>query len=135
MVIGQGLGMGIGESNKLCPAATGHNWVALFPCPCQLRTVSFMDPGQVTDLLSRAHTCLWERESLLLSCHGHRLFSDRLIGGGDRWRSKHRIEAGPQVWGLGVRVWTGTWKPVTGVERVGLACAWGVSEACVFRGT
>jgi hypothetical protein len=24
---------------------------------------------------------------------------------------------------------------VTGVERVGLACAWGASEACVFRGT
>jgi hypothetical protein len=46
-----------------------------------------MDPGQVIDLLSRAHTCLWEREGLLLSCHGLRLFLDRLIGGGDRWRS------------------------------------------------
>jgi hypothetical protein len=68
-----------------------------------------MDPGQVTDLLSRAHTCLWEREGLLLSCHGLRLFSDRLIGGGDRWRSKHRIEAWPQVQGLGVQVWMGTW--------------------------
>jgi hypothetical protein len=63
-----------------------------------------MDPGQVTDLLSRAHTCLWERESLLLSCHGLRLFSDRLIRGGDRWRSKHRIEVGPQMLGLGVQV-------------------------------
>jgi hypothetical protein len=37
----------------------------------------------------------------------------------------------------------GTWSPslngdlklVTGVERVGLACAWGASEACVLRGT
>jgi hypothetical protein len=28
-----------------------------------------------------------------------------------RWRSKHRTEAGPQVLGLGVLVWTGTWTP------------------------
>jgi hypothetical protein len=78
---------------------------------CWLRTVRCMDPGQVTDLLSRAHTCLWEREGLLLSCHGLWLFSDRLIGGGDRWRSKHHFEAGPQVWGLGVHVWMRTWNP------------------------
>jgi hypothetical protein len=25
--------------------------------------------------------------------------------------------------------------PSTGVEQVGLVCAWGTSEACVFRGT
>jgi hypothetical protein len=25
--------------------------------------------------------------------------------------------------------------PSTGVERVGLVCAWGTSEACVFQGT
>jgi hypothetical protein len=30
MVTGQGCGMGIGGCSKLCPAATGHNWVALF---------------------------------------------------------------------------------------------------------
>jgi hypothetical protein len=24
---------------------------------------------------------------------------------------------------------------LTGVERVGLVCAWGTSKACVFRGT
>jgi hypothetical protein len=29
----------------------------------------------------------------------------------------------------------GDLKPVTGVERVGLACAWGASEVCVLRGT
>jgi hypothetical protein len=81
--------------------------------------------------LSRAHTCLWEREGLLLSCHGLWLFLDRLIGGGDRWRYKHCVEVGPQVRGLGVQVWTGAWspsldgdlEPMTGVERVGLACA------------
>jgi hypothetical protein len=60
--------MGLGVCSKLCPTAMGHNWVALFSCPCQLRTVRCMDPGQVTDLLSRAYTCLWEREDLLFSC-------------------------------------------------------------------
>jgi hypothetical protein len=25
-------------------------------------------------------------------------------------------------------------EPVIGVERVGLACAWGASETCVFQG-
>jgi hypothetical protein len=79
--------MGIGGCNMLCPTTTGHNRVALFSCPCQLRTVRCMDPGQVTDLLSQAHTCLWEREDLLLSCHGLWLFSGRLIGGGDRCKS------------------------------------------------
>jgi hypothetical protein len=97
MVTGQGYGMDIGGCNKLCPAATGHSWVALFFCPCRLRTVRCMDPDQVTDLLSRTHTFLWEREGLLLSCYGFRLFLDRLIGGGDMWRSKHCVEAGPQV--------------------------------------
>jgi hypothetical protein len=70
---------------------------------------------------------------LLLSCHGLWLFSDRLIGGGDRWRSKHHFEVGPQVWGsLSL---DGDLEPVTGVEWVGLACARGASEACVFWGT
>jgi hypothetical protein len=41
-------------------------------------------PGQVTDILSRAHTFLWEQEDLLLSCHGFRLFPDRLLGVGFR---------------------------------------------------
>jgi hypothetical protein len=29
----------------------------------------------------------------------------------------------------------GDLEPVTGVEQVGLVCAWGASEACVIRGT
>jgi hypothetical protein len=28
----------------------------------------------------------------------------------------------------------GDLEPVIGVERVGLACAWGASKACVFQG-
>jgi hypothetical protein len=38
-----------------------------------------------------------------------------------------------------VRAWSlsleGDLEPVIGVEQVGIACAWGASEACVFRGT
>jgi hypothetical protein len=86
MVTGQGCGMGIGGCNRWCSVATGIAWLHCFPCPRRLRTVRCMDPGQVTDLLSWAHTCLWEREDLLLSCHGLWLFwTDWLeagIGGG-----------------------------------------------------
>ena len=70
-----------------------------------------MDGSQVTDLLSWAHTCLWEREGSLRSCCGFWLFSDRLIEGGEMWRSKHHAETESQVWGLGVQGWTGTWTP------------------------
>jgi hypothetical protein len=115
MVTRQGCGMGIGGCNRLCPTATGHSLIALFSWPCRLRTIRCMDPSQVTNILSRAHTCLWEREDLLLSCHGLWLFPDRLIGGGDRWRSMHHFEAGPQVWGSG-----------TGWYRLCLGCKWGV---------
>jgi hypothetical protein len=97
MVTRQGYGMGSGWCNRMCPVDMGHSLVALFPSPCRLRTVRCMDLGQVTDLLSQAHTCLWEREGLLLSYRGLRLFSDRLIEDGDRWRSKHHIEARPHV--------------------------------------
>jgi hypothetical protein len=77
MVTGQGYGIGICGCCRLCPTATGHSLVALFSLSvCRLRTVRCMDPGQVTDLLSRAHTCLWERKDLLPSYHRLRLFSD-----------------------------------------------------------
>jgi hypothetical protein len=47
-------------------------------------------------------------------------------------RSKHRTELGPQV----LRAWSpsldGDLDSLLGVERVGLACVWGTSEAYVF---
>jgi hypothetical protein len=111
------------------PRPRGIAWLHCFPCWCRLKAVRCMDPSQVTDLLSRAHTYLWERKDLLLSCHGLRLFPDRLLGGGDRWRSKHHIEVGPQVWGFGVKFGRG---PGT-LDRSGtcwshlcLRCKWGV---------
>jgi hypothetical protein len=93
------------------PRPRGIAWLHCFPYLCRLRTIRCIDPDQVTDLLSRTHTRLWKWEGLLLFCHRLRLFLDRLIGGGDRWRSKHQFEAEPQVWGLGVQVSTGTWNP------------------------
>jgi hypothetical protein len=73
-------------------------------------------PGQVTDILSRAHTCLWEQEDLLLSCHGFWLFSDRLLGVGFWWRSKHHTEPRPAV----LEAWSpsldGDLDPLIGVE-------------------
>ena len=68
----------------------------------------------------------------MFSCHGFWLFPDRLIGGGDRWRSKHHTESGTQVlgaWSLSLDGDLDT--PPTGVERVGLVCIWGADEACV----
>jgi hypothetical protein len=102
MVTGQEFGMGIGGCNRLCATATGHILVALFPYLRRLRTV------HCWTLVKSQTYCLWKQKGLLLSCRGFWLFSDRLIRGGDRWRSKHHIEAEPQVWGLGVQVWTGT---------------------------
>jgi hypothetical protein len=48
------------------------------------------------------------------------------------WRSKHRIEGGPQVLGAWSLSLDGDLDPLTGVERVGLICAWGTNEACVL---
>jgi hypothetical protein len=80
--------------------------------------------GQVTDILSRAYTCLWEREDLLLSCHEFWLFLDRLLGVCFRWRSKHHIEVGPVVLGAWSPSLDGDLDPLTEVEWVGLTCVW-----------
>jgi hypothetical protein len=108
--------------------------VALFRL-CQLRTVRCMDPSQVTDLLSRAYTCLWGREDLFLSCHEFWLFLDRLFRVVIYIRLrmyKHHTEVGPTVLGAYSPSLDGDLDPLTGVEQVGLACARGTSKTCVF---
>jgi hypothetical protein len=50
-------------------------------------------------------------------------------------RSKHHTEVGPAVLGAWSPSMDGDLDPLTGIEWVGLACAWDTSEACVFRGT
>jgi hypothetical protein len=89
---------------------------------CQLRIIHCVDGSQVIDLLSWAQTCLWEREDLLPSCHGFRLFLDRLLGVSIRRRSKHHTETGSQVLGAWSPSLDGDLDPLTGVERVGLVC-------------
>jgi hypothetical protein len=59
METGQRYGMAIGGCSRLCPVAMGHNLVALFSLSMSIKDHSLhWIPGQVTDLLSRAHTCL-----------------------------------------------------------------------------
>ena len=59
-----------------------------------------MDGSQVTELLSLAHTCLWEQEDSLLSYRGFRLFSDRLIGDGDGGGLSTTLSPGLRCGGL-----------------------------------
>jgi hypothetical protein len=47
-------------------------------------------------------------------------------------RSKHHTEVGSAVLGAWSPSLDGDMDPLIVVERVGLACAWGTSEACVF---
>jgi hypothetical protein len=91
-----------------------------------------LDTSQVIYLLSWAHTCLWERKGSLLSCRGFRLFPNRLLEVGNRWRSKHHTETGPAVLGAWSPNLDGDIDSSTGVEWVSLVYAWGTSKTCVF---
>jgi hypothetical protein len=48
-------------------------------------------------------------------------------------RSKHHIEAGPQMLGAWSPSFDGDLDPLIGEERVDLVCARGIDEACVSR--
>jgi hypothetical protein len=61
------------------------------------------------------------------------LFGPTVRGGLWVWRSKHHTEAGPVVLGAWSPSLDGDLDPLTGVERVGLICAWGTNEACAFE--
>jgi hypothetical protein len=50
-------------------------------------------------------------------------------------RSKHYTKVGPTVLGAWSPSLDGDLDPVIGVEWVGLVCARGTNEACVFQGT
>ena len=59
------------------------------------------------------------------------LFGPTVINGLLGRRSKHHTEAGPAVVGAWSPSLDGDLDPLTGVEWVGLVCAWGTNEACV----
>jgi hypothetical protein len=112
--------MGIGGCNRLCPAAKGHSLVALFSLSVSIKNRPLHGPWS-------SHILIIPSTNLLmgvgLSCYGFWLFLDRLIRGRDRWRSKHHIEVGPQMWGLWSSSLDGDLEPLTGVEWVDLVCA------------
>ena len=84
MVTGQGCGLGTGGCKGLCPAAN-RAWLSYTAFPVwSVKDRSLHKPlRQVTDLLSRAHTWVWALRRLVALLSRIRLFSDRLIGGGD----------------------------------------------------
>ena len=82
MVTGQGYGWVLVGVKGCVLWPTGHSSVTLFPYLCGLRTGrSIRHRGQVTDLLSRAHTWVWAQGRLVALLSWIRLFPDRLMGG------------------------------------------------------
>ena len=91
------------------PRPTGHSLVILFSL-----SVSIEDRSLLW-MVVRSHTYYPEhilaygsgkaRCALIVDSGS---FSDQLIGGRERWRSKHHTETGSLIWGLGVQVWTGS---------------------------
>ena len=55
-------------------------WLHRFSLSGRLRTDRAYDSRQVTDLLSRAHTCVWALGKLVALLSRIRLFPDRLSG-------------------------------------------------------
>ena len=81
MITGQGYGLGIGGCKRLCPVATGHSLVTQLSLSMSVKDRPLhwtLDKSQ-TYYPEHIHGygCL---EDLLLSCHGFRLFPDRLLG-------------------------------------------------------
>ena len=81
MVTRQGYGLGIGGCKRLCPVATGHSLVTLLSLSVSVKdqplhwTLGKSQTYYPEHILRYGH-----REDLLHSCHGFRLFLDRLSG-------------------------------------------------------
>jgi hypothetical protein len=82
-----------------------------------------VDTSQVTDLLSRAHTCLWGGKTCYSLVMGSDSFWTDCCGGLLGRKSKHHTEAGPAVLGAWSPSLLRDLDPMTGVERVGLVYA------------
>ena len=112
----------------------GHSLVTLFSLSGRLRTDRCIrHRGQVIDLLSQAHTCVWVLGRLVALLSWVSALSGPTVRVSFWWRrSLHHTKFGTQGRGLGVLVWTGTWTPRIGGWWVSPACARGTSRACVF---
>jgi hypothetical protein len=91
-----------------------------------------VDTSLVTDLLSERILAYRSEETCYSLVMGSSSFRTDYYGGLLGRRSKHHTETGPAVLGAWSPSLDGDLDPLTGAKRVGLACAWGTSEACVF---
>jgi hypothetical protein len=124
--------LGIGGCDKLCFTATGLSLVTLFSLSVLIEDRPLLWIVVRSQIYySKTHTCLWEWEGLFSSCRGFQLFPDRLIGGGKGGGLSTALRPGLKYGGLESKF---GWDldPSTRVEWVGIVCAWGTSEACVF---
>ena len=79
MVTGQGYDLGIGGCKRLYLAATGHSLVTLLSLFVSVKDRPLHKTLGKSQTYYREHILGYGRlEDLLLSCHGFRLFPDRL---------------------------------------------------------
>jgi hypothetical protein len=90
----------IGGCTSCIPWPWDLAWLHCFPCPCRLRTVLTMDGSQVTDLLSWAHTYVWEREGSLLFIMGSGSFRTDWLGAGKGGGLSTTLRPGHKCGGL-----------------------------------
>jgi hypothetical protein len=93
------------------PRSWNLTWLHCFPYLYRLRTVNYIRHYSSHRLIISSTYMLMGAGRLATFLSWILAFSDRLIGSGDRWRSKHHTNTQSQSWGLGVQVWTGTWTP------------------------
>ena len=88
----------------------GHSLVTLLSLSVSVKDRSLYKPSrQVTDLLSRAHTCVWPLGRLVALLPWVLTLFGPTVRVLFWWRrSLHRTEFGTQRRGLGVPVWMGT---------------------------
>ena len=113
---------------------TGHSSVTLFSCLSRLRTgCCIRHRGQVTDLLSQAHTWVWAQERLVALLSRIWLFPNRLIGGGNGGGPCTALSPGLKGGGLESKFGRGPGHP--GQESDGLVLLVpGVQAGHVFLG-
>ena len=79
MVTGQGYRLGIGGCKRLCPVAMGHSLVTLLSLSVSVKDQPLHWTLGKSQTYYPEHILRYGRlKDLLLSCHGFRLFQDRL---------------------------------------------------------
>ena len=83
------------------PWPTGHSLVTLFSLSMSVKGRSLLKSRGKSQIYYPEHILGYgRREDLLLSCRGFRLFSDRLIGGGDGGGLRTTLSLGLRSGGL-----------------------------------